>query len=165
MFWAEATLAFLALLPFVILPPSRFKIKHGYLLLAISALVLALLEVGGWDILAYYAFHRFTGANPANQVHYLLTQPLSFAWVLLSDVGIHGLSYLRGWIADYGYGYWGSPLLIYPLYGFALIAALLVRGDTHPDRRTRLGLTIVFIIAFLATLSLLVCLLHTCCQC
>jgi uncharacterized membrane protein len=154
LFWAKVNLAFLALLPFVILPPSRFKMKRGYLLLAISALVLALLEVGGWNILAYSRFYTaLPGANPTEQVHDILTQPLSFVWVLLSDVGIHGLSYLRGWIADYGYGYWGSPLLTYPLYGFALIAALLVRGDTQPDRRIRLGLTIIFIIAFLATLA------------
>ena len=153
LFSAKVNLTILALLPFIILHPSRFKMRRGFLLLGFVALSLAILEVGGWNSLAYSRFYTaLPGADPAGQLQYILTHPLSAAGVVLSDLFIRILSYLKGWVADFGYGYWGPPWLIYPLYLVALLAAFFIREDAQITKRTCLGLYLVFGLSFLATL-------------
>ena len=153
LFLAKINMAILAFLPFFILPASRFKMKRGLLLLGILTLLLAVLEVGGWNMLAYSRFYTaLPGADPSAQLAYIITHPLSTIGLLISDLGTHILSYLKGWIADFGYGYWGPPWIIYLLYSLALITALFINGDTQPGKRTRLGLFLVFGLSFLATI-------------
>ena len=154
LFFAKVNMAILAFLPFFILPPSRFKMRKGLFLLGIVAILLALLEFGGWNLLAYSRFYTaIPGADPAGQLQYLITHPLSSVWLVISDLGFHLLPYLKGWIADYGYGYWGGPpWFIYPIYMLALLGSFLIIDVAKLDRRTRLGLLLVFGVSFLATL-------------
>ena len=66
LFMAKVNLIFLVLLPFLLIRPSRFKMKYGYLIMAAAAVVLFLVEVGGWNVVAYSHFTRaLEGANPA----------------------------------------------------------------------------------------------------
>lgn len=153
LFWAKVNLVILAVLPFIILPPSRFKMKRGLTLFGLVAILLALLEVGGWNILAYSHFYTaLPGANPISQMQYMITHPFSIAWVLISDLATHIQPYLKGWIADYGYGYWGPPWIVYPFYLIALIATFFIGDKAKPDKRTRVGLFLVFGLSFLTTL-------------
>jgi hypothetical protein len=154
LFFAKVNMAILALLPFIILPPSRFKMRRGFFLLGMFAILLALLEFGGWNFLAYSHFYTaIPGADPTGQVQYLITHPLSAVSLVISDLRLHFLYDLKGWIADYGYGYWGGPpWIIYPLYLLALLVSFLITDTTKPDKRTRLGLLLVFGVSFLATL-------------
>jgi uncharacterized membrane protein len=154
LFFAKVNMAILAFLPFFILPPSRFKMRKGFFLLGIVAILLALLEFGGWNLLAYSRFYTaIPGADPARQLQYLIIHPLSSVWLVISDLGFHILPYLKGWIADYGYGYWGGPpWFIYILYVVAVVTTFFISDDTKPDKRTRLGLVLVFGLSFFATL-------------
>jgi hypothetical protein len=83
----------------------------------------------------------------------MFSHPLSAFWILISDIGLHIVAYVRGWIADYGYGYWGVPWLIFPLYFLALLLTLIAGDNSLPDKRTRTGLLFVFGLSFLATLT------------
>jgi hypothetical protein len=153
LFSAKVNMAILAFLPFIILPYSRFKMRRGLILLGIVTVLLAFLEVGGWNLIAYSRFYSaLPGADPTGQVKYLITHPLSAVWLVISDLGIHLLSYLKGWIADYGYGYWGPPWFTYLLYLVALLLTFFIIDDSKPNKRTRLGLFLVFAFSFLATL-------------
>jgi uncharacterized membrane protein len=154
LFFAKINMAVLALLPFFILPPSRFKMRKGLFILGIVAILLASLEFGGWNLIAYSRFYTaIPGTDPIGQVQYLITHPLSAVWLVLSDLGLHLLFYLKGWITDYGYGYWGGPpWFIYPIYLLALLGSFFIADVAKPDNRTRLGLLIVFGLSFLATL-------------
>ncbi|OGO61976.1 MAG: hypothetical protein A2032_05990 [Chloroflexi bacterium RBG_19FT_COMBO_49_13] len=152
LFMAKVNLVILALLPFITLPPARFKMKRGFILLGSVAGILALLEVGGWNLIAYSRFYTaLPGADPAGQVQYIFAHPFSAAWVVITDFGRHILPYIKGWIADYGYGYWGTPSIIYPIYLVALLATFFISDQVKPDKRTRLGIFIVFGLSFLAT--------------
>jgi len=153
LFNAKVNLAILAFLPFIILPPSRFRMKGGYVLLLLAALLLAVIIGGGWNVLAYSKFYTaLPGADPAAQLQYAISHPLSTIWLVISDLVVHLVQYLRGWIADYGYGYWGSPWLVYLFYLLALIGSYLANDNARPDRRIRAGMLIVFGLSFLGTL-------------
>jgi uncharacterized membrane protein len=152
LFFAKVNMAGLALLPFFILSPTRFKMKRGLLLLGILAFLLALIETGGWNILAYSRFFTaLPGANPIGQLSFVITHPISTIGIFFTDIVTHIFFYLKGWIADFGYGYWGPPWVIYLVYSLALVATLFINGDTQPSKRTRIGLFIVFGLSFLIT--------------
>jgi uncharacterized membrane protein len=153
LFCAKVNMAILAFLPFFILPPSSFKMKRGLLLLGILTILLVLLEVGGWNFLAYSRFYTaLAGADPAGQLSYIITHPVSTIGVVITDIVTHLLFYIKGWIADFGYGYWGPPWIIFLVYLLALLATLFINGSTQPGKRTRLGLFLVFGLSFLATI-------------
>jgi Predicted membrane protein (DUF2142) len=153
LFSTKVNLAFLAFLPFIILRPAWFKMKRGYILLVLSAVLLLLLEVGGWNILAYSRFYTaMPGANPVSQARYILTRPFSIVTLIFSDLWTHIFLYIKGWIADYGYGYWGTPWFIIPIYLLALFAGYLIEDKKRPDKRARIALISVFGIGYLATL-------------
>lgn len=146
-------MAILVLLPFFILLPSSFKMKRGLLLLGILTILLVFLVVGGWNFLAYSRFYTaLAGANPADQLSNMVAHPISTIGVVITDIVSHLLFYIKGWIADFGYGYWGPPWIIYLIYLLALLTALFINGSTQPGKRTRLGLFLVFGLSFLATL-------------
>jgi hypothetical protein len=161
LFTAKVNLLFLVLLPFLLIFPRNFKMKYGYVWLGASALILLLIEVGGWNVLAYSKFTRaLAGADPRQQLLFVASNPLLFANIIAKDVWGHTLAYLQGWVGVYGYNYWPVPALTYLLYPLAVIVAT-VRGDgpvvggavqQGPDKRTRLVLVALFIIGFLLTI-------------
>ncbi len=127
LFMAKVNLLFLVLLPFLLIRPSRFARKSGYYVLAAATVVLFLVEVAGWNILAYSHFTRMLeGASPTDQVQYVLSAPLHFIRIIATDLWTNGLLYLQGWVGVYGYNYWPVPALTHILYPLAVIAALVV---------------------------------------
>jgi hypothetical protein len=153
LFMAKVNMALLAVLPFFILPASRFRMKGGFILLGAAALFLGVLEVGGWAAIAYPRFAGSGGTlGPVEQMLYVGSHPFVFLRTMVSDFGARGISYLRQFIAEYGYSYWVVPLPTFFLYLLAMYAAL--RADSivaPPSRRTRIGLLATFILAMIGT--------------
>ena len=154
LFAGKVNLVFLAALPFLLIGPSRFRVKHGYLLLLIAALLLLLVEVIGWNSLAYSKFTRaLEGADPGQQLLFILENPLTFIGILAQDVWLNTPAYMQGWIGVYGYNYWPVPALAYVLYPLAILAGLWSdAGVTLLDRRTRLVLASLFVLGFLLSI-------------
>ncbi len=155
LFLAKVNLVFLALIPFLLIPPSKFKMKYGYLLLGFITLVLFLVEVGGWSIIAYSKFTRaLQGADPTQQVLFILSSPLLFIKILSLDVWKNTLAYMQGWVGVYGYDYWPVPGLTYLLYPLAVIASLRQdRALPVPDKRMRIVLATLFVVGYLLTIT------------
>jgi len=155
LFVAKVNLVFLVLLPFLLISPSKFRMKYGYLLMGIVTFALFLIEVGGWNIIAYSKFTRaLEGANPTQQVLFILSSPLLFIKIISLDVWKNTLAYLQGWVGVYGYDYWPVPGLTYLLYPLAVIASL--RQDQalpSPDKRTRIVLAALFVVGYLLTIT------------
>jgi len=127
LFMAKVNLLFLGLLPFLLIRPSRFRMKYGYALLVAAAILLFLIEVAGWNVVAYSHFTRMLeGASPTDQLRYILSAPLQFVRIIALDVWTNLPAYMQGWVGVYGYNYWPVPGLTYLLYPLAVIAALLV---------------------------------------
>jgi len=51
LFWGKLNIVPLAILPFLMIRPSQFKIKYGFVLLLLMAAGLFALEVAGWNLL------------------------------------------------------------------------------------------------------------------
>jgi hypothetical protein len=155
LFLAKVNLVFLALIPFLLITPSKFKMKYGYVLLGFITLVLFLIEVGGWNIIAYSKFTRaLQGADPRQQVLFILSSPLLFIKIISLDVWNNTLAYMQGWVGVYGYDYWPVPGLTYLLYPLAVIASL--RQDSAiptPNKRTRIVLAVLFVVGYLLTIT------------
>jgi uncharacterized membrane protein len=153
LFAAKLNLIILAVLPFIILTPTHFKMKRGFLWLGIAFVMLFLLEVGGWNILAYTRLDTAQSiANPIGQVMHILTHPFSTIMVLFADLKIHLLTYIQGWIADLGYGYWGPHWFVYITYLVAILFTYMLERSTHIDKRIRFGLFFTFGLSFIGTL-------------
>ncbi len=154
LFFGKINIVPLALLPFVIIPPARYKIKQGYLILLIVTVLFFLTEVAGWNLFAYSRYHdALSGADPLNQVKYILANPMQFIGTLAGNIWSNRVDYLRAWIAIYGLDYWPVPIWTYYLYGAGLLGALLIQENENiPQRSTRTGLTITFIAAYLWTI-------------
>ena len=149
----KVNLVFLGLLPFLLLPPARFRMRYGYVLLALAALILLLVEVVGWNIVAYSRFTRaLEGANPREQLLFIFQNPLLFVKVIAQDVWMNTPAYLRGWVGVYGYNYWPVPALTYVLYPLAVVFGLLQPEADPPDRRTRTVLAALFLAGFILTI-------------
>ena len=155
LFLAKVNLVFLALIPFLLIPPSKFKMKYGYLLLGFATLVLFLIEVGGWNIIAYSKFTRaLQGADPRQQVLFILSSPLLFIKIISLDVWNNTLAYMQGWVGVYGYDYWPVPGLTYLLYPLAVIASLRQNPTLPtPNKRTRIVLAVLFVVGYLLTIT------------
>jgi uncharacterized membrane protein len=150
----KVNLIFLVLLPFLLIPPSRFRMRYGFALLAACALALVLIEVVGWNVVAYSRFTRaLVGADPRAQLGFIVADPLRFLRVIAQDVWTNTPAYMRGWVGVYGYNYWPVPALTYLLYPVAVVAALWMRKDEAvPEKRTRWVLTGLFALGFLLTI-------------
>ncbi len=155
LFLAKVNLIFLAFLPFLLISPSRFKMKHGYALLAAAALVLFLGEVGGWNVVAYSKFTRaLEGANPGEQLLFIASNPLLFVRIIAQDIWANTPSYMQGWIGVYGYDYWPVPGLTYLLYPLAVIACLRQNPRLpQPDTRSRIVFASLFALGYLLTIA------------
>jgi predicted membrane protein DUF2142 len=160
LFLAKVNLIFLALLPFLLIPRSKFTMKYGYGLLAAAALALFLVEVGGWNILAYSRFTRaLEGADPRQQVLFILSSPLQFVKIILLDAWNSAPAYFTGWVGVYGYDYWPVPGLVYLLYPLS-VAASLLRTDEGQDQapprpatRRRRILALLFVAGYVLTIT------------
>lgn len=159
LFTAKVNLLFLVLLPFLLIPPSRFRMRYGYWLLVAAGLALFAIEVAGWNVVAYSRFTRMLeGASPIDQVKYILSAPLQFARILAGDIWTNTPAYLQGWVGVYGYDYWPVPALAYVLYPLAVIAVLLSepRADVYlpgSDRWRRGVLIGLFVLGCLLTIA------------
>lgn len=150
----KVNLVFLALLPFLLVAPSRFRMKHGYMLLTAAAIVLLLVEVAGWNMLAYSRFTRaLQGANPREQLLFILANPWLFVQIIARDIWTNTPAYMQGWIGVYGYNYWPVPALTYALYPLAVVLALFSPAEHGlPDKRTRMILGSLFTLGFLVSI-------------
>jgi uncharacterized membrane protein len=155
LFVAKVNLVFLALLPFLLIAPSRFKMKFGYALLAAAALALLLVEVGGWNLVAYSKFTRaLQGASPSQQLLFIASNPLLFIKIIAGDVWTDTLAYMQGWVGVYGYNYWPVPGLVYLVYPLAVICSLFQPETVRaPDKRTRIILASLFVLGYLLTIT------------
>jgi len=153
LFWGKLNIVPLAILPFLIIRPSQFKSRATYIALFATAVILLLVEVLGWNMLAYSRLSTPPdGTSPAGQLAFIFTQPLGFLSILVRNIWTQSFEYLLNWIAIYGYAYWPVPMLVYPLYILALVASLFIKEDAAIDNKTRWGLAITFIITYLATI-------------
>jgi uncharacterized membrane protein len=155
LFFGKLNLISLAPLPFLLIPPAKFTMRRGYLVLLGAVFLLFLIEVAGWALIAY---SRLTtppeGTDPLGQIRFIFTQPLEFLPILFRDAIGKSVSYMADWIAMYAFNYWPVPAWTHPLYVLALLAALFV-GSNETDQRTRVALLIVFTISYLATITLM----------
>jgi hypothetical protein len=154
LFVTKVNLLFLGLLPFLLVSPSRFRMRYGYVLLAAAALVPLVAEVIGWNIVAYSKFTRaLEGANPGGQLAFILANPLLFVKIIVQDIWVNTPAYMRGWVGVYGYNYWPVPTLAYVLYPLAVVLCLWNRdARSIPDKRTRIVLASLFLVGFLLTI-------------
>lgn len=152
--WGKINIVPLVILPFLIIPPSRYKVKYGYWILLTVALVFFLIEVAGWNLIAYGRYHdALTGADPVGQVKFILSNLIQFTGILLNNIWSNRVDYLRAWIAIYGLDYWPVPIWTFYLYAAGLLAALLFQeNENKPQREVRIGLTITFVAAYLWTI-------------
>lgn len=145
----------LAVLPFLLLRPQQFKVRHGYWVLLAIALVLMIIEVVGWNVLAYNRLETaMERANPMEQVRYILASPFGFAETLKNDIFQRGLSYFLDGLAIYGYNYWPIPHPVYWLSAAALVAAVFSeKSIPSPTPRALWMLFGLFILTYLATIA------------
>lgn len=155
LFWGKVNIVPLAILPFLVIPPSQFKIRYGYILLIATAVVLFALEVAGWNVLAYSQLHTAPeGTDPRGQILFILQQPVEFLSILAQTIRGRWFSYLIDWVAVYGFAYWPVPVWTYYLFALGLIAALPLNNDSV-QKRARLGLLFAFLLSYVGTYILL----------
>lgn len=154
---AKVNLIFLLFLPFLILSPARFKMKGGYAFLGITALILVLVEVGGWNVLALsHAQSIFPGADPIGQTKYIASHPWEFLKTVLQDLWSNKQAYARQWFGVYGYGYWSVPFVTYIFYALGLVSMLFIKPSGGSFSKTlRLQLGLVFLLGYLETVGIL----------
>ncbi|MFN8413561.1 MAG: DUF2142 domain-containing protein [Anaerolineales bacterium] len=154
LFWGKINIVPLVILPFLIIPPSHYKIKFGYWIFLIISILFFAIEVAGWNLLAYTRYHdALSGANPIGQVKFILSNPIHFASILIGNIKSNYLGYLNSWAAIYAFGYWPVPIWTYYFYGIGLLATLFIKeNDQTPSSLTRWGLFITFIATYLWTI-------------
>ncbi len=155
LFLGKVNIVPLAIIPFIIIHPSRFTMRYGYLLLLAATFVLFTIEVIGWSALAYSQLHALPdGTDPRGQVLFILQQPIEFLSILAQTIRGRWFSYLLDWIAIYGFAYWPVPAWTFYLFAAALIVALFINKDLI-STRTRAGVLLVFFLSYVGTYILL----------
>jgi uncharacterized membrane protein len=147
LFWGKGNLAVLAILPFLLVKPSQFRMRGGYWILAAAIALVAVVEVGLWTTVAYSEVlplgqdpSATSGAAP------IATGPLDFIRLLFGGLWANGTIYLQQWIGEYGYGYGSVPLLAHLAFGAALLSAILADQPSGlVDKRTRAALVLTFL--------------------
>jgi len=156
LFFAKLNLIALVLLPFLLIPPKKFSQRRMYRSLLAATLLLFVLEVAGWNFIAAARSNPLLAneANPAGQLFYVLSYPLSFLWTVIRDVLTNGRVYLQGWINGYGYYYWTPPSIVSALFVLGLAVALWVDSRRKQlSSKYRLVLVLVFLAGYLATVA------------
>lgn len=154
LFWGKLNIIPLALLPFLLLRPEQFKMRFGYVALLAITVFLFVVEVLGWNLLAYSRLATAAErADPVGQIAFMLNNPIRFLGIFTNELLTRSLDYMRDWIAIYGYGYWPVPVGTFYLYGAALVTALMPRGnDQSLEKRTRTALIVIFVLSYLVTI-------------
>jgi len=152
LFSAKLNFVVLILLLFLMLKPSQVGLKR-YAFLVLVTLILAAIEVGGWNIIAYSKLETIPlGTSPMQQLHFIFTQPMQFGLVIIKDLFLNGADYLKGWIGVYGYNYWTVPGIVYWVYFAAIIFILLSKNNKRKlETRQRIFLIGVFVASYLFT--------------
>ncbi len=142
----------LVLLPFLIIAPSRFVNRFSYPLLILCSIIVFGINVIGWNAISPNPGFTLSGnINAVEQVKYIFFNPLAFPRVLLNDLLLRGATYLKQWIGVYGYDYGSVPSIIYFFFVGGVFLTLFIKDDQTPDRKTRLGLLLVFLLCYIAT--------------
>jgi len=155
LFLAKLNLIPLILLPFLLIPPSRFRTKGHYGFLLATIMVLFLVEVAGWNWIASRNFSSLVlgEANPQGQVLHILSHPFAFLQTVLNDFFTNGWTYFQGWINGYGYYYWTPPRIVSLLFLLSLAIVLLADSTTEQvSRNFRTVFLLVFVAGYLVTL-------------
>jgi len=154
LFWGKINIVPLAILPFLLIRPSQFKMRFGYIGLVAMAIILGLVEVLGWNLLASSGARADPeGVSFVGQLGFIAGNPIRFSTVIANDVWWRSVDYMSGWIAIYGYNYWPVPTWTYYLYVAGLLAALFVKeNENGMDKWFRVALVIVFAISYLGTI-------------
>jgi uncharacterized membrane protein len=150
LFLTKLNLLPLILLPFLLIPPSRFINKGIYGFLLAMTVILFIVEVAGWNLVTSTRLDPLLAneANPAAQVLYILDHPLVFVQTLIKDLLLNGMIYFQGWINGYGYYYWTPPQIISIFFLLALVSAILI---TIPSDKLSKKFQIVFLLVFAAS--------------
>lgn len=156
LFLAKLNLVPLILLPFLLIPPSRFTSKRLYVFLLAITSLLFVVEVAGWNAIASRNFDSLLleEANPGEQIRYILGHPLAFLLTVSKDVLTNGLAYVQGWVNGYGYYYWTPPLLVSLLFLLSLIAVTFMDSvSAYINKRERIVFILVFLAGYVATIA------------
>lgn len=155
LFLAKLNLIPLVLLPFLIMPPGRFRQPRVYFFLLAGTVILFLLEVAGWNLIAAARSNPLMAndANPKDQILYIAGYPFTFFINLIKDAITNGWTYFQGWINGYGYFFWTPPLVIAVFFLLGLGAALRIDSTREwIDAKDRLAFGVVFLAGYLATI-------------
>src|SRR5215213_5898279 len=92
LFLAKVNLVPLVLLPFLLIPPSRFPKKGVYVSLIAGTAILFMIEVAAWNVIASrgYEFQLSNEAIPGKQLLYILSHPFLFLQTLVRDLFSNG---------------------------------------------------------------------------
>jgi uncharacterized membrane protein len=157
LFAAKLNLACFAILPFLLLGPSRFSPRALYLGMAIAVVGLFFIEGLGWLWVGYRGNEAVGPAvDPLLQLAHILRSPSSLIRAVGSDMLRHGIDYVDRWVAAYGYDYWSVPAPVHILYLSGLVATAFFKDPLRsPSHRTRIALAAVGLIGCLATVTAL----------
>ncbi len=141
LFWGKPNVTLLAVLPLLLLPASRFRMRGGLPILTSLILALGAIEVGGWMVLGYSG----TEGGASLQLAAIFSHPVGALSTIATDLWTRSPQYVRQWIGEYGYGYGVVPVAVYILFGVTLAAAWWTDSAGGPlPRRTRSALLITF---------------------
>jgi uncharacterized membrane protein len=158
LFLTKLNVIFLILLPFVLIPPSRYSQRVMYLFLLVGAVVLFIIEVAGWNVIATRNIDAFLAndANVAAQLQHMLRHPLHFFWTVMEDFITNGPSYLQTWINGYGYYYWTPPQIASIFFVLSLGSVLLISSSAEAvNKKFNILFITVFVLGYLATIVLM----------
>ena len=154
LFWGKINIIPLALLPFLVLQRAQIKARYGFLILIVLSVGIFLLEVIGWNLLAYSRYYEaLEGADPIGQIKFILDNPFRFFAIVGNNVKINFVDYIYAWAAIYPFNYWPVPIWTYYLFFMGLLTTLFVKENNDKiNGRIRLSLIIVFVLAYLGTI-------------
>jgi uncharacterized membrane protein len=145
----------LILLPFLLIPASKFTEKGMYAFLLATTAILLVVEVAGWNMLTAAHLDPLM-ANEANltaQLLYIVGHPFIFLQTILKDFIINGLVYFQGWINGYGYFYWTPPQIVSLFFLLGLGSALLSGpAPDQVDKKSHIVFIFLFVAGYLATI-------------
>ena len=155
LFLAKLNLIPLILLPFLLIPPSKFTKMGMYAFLLVTTVILFIVEVAGWNLITSTRLDPLL-ANEANltaQLLYILGHPLIFLRAIINDFITNGLVYFQGWINGYGYYYWTPPQIVALFFLSSLGFAILINSSHHQvSKKFRIIFILVFVTSYLATI-------------
>jgi uncharacterized membrane protein len=154
LFLAKLNLLPLVLLPFLLIPPSKFTNKGIYPFFLAATVILFLVEVVGWNVVALSRSDPLLAneANPGAQLLYMLGHPFAFIQTLLQDFITNGFMYFQRWINGYGYYYWTPPQIVSLFFLLSLGSVLLFDSTREQvNKKFRVALILVLIASYLAT--------------